>query len=591
MSKKAQPGIFVKITIVVFVLVTLVISCITFLCADSFSGILVEKERTISELTTVKLEQYFNSKYRFVSDQLDLMYTSQHIVEILSKCESDHSQYHQYSNVKFIMDYLNTISRSTDVLDVLLIPLDNTYAYTKTARRIGTVLPSFDYQSLSYVDRFMDSPRNMSIFYDPQPSYVVGENYPVLSFIGKLYRLRSSSKGEPIALFIVNVEVSSVESIYEQISTSEGIIYTIRNADNDVIFSNKNEYIGAQYDLLGFDPSETFINRKLGQTGIQVSYHNIEKAALPIIRRTIRQIIPIFAIGTVLILIFIFLFYRVYRRQIAAITRRMLKIDGIIPSERIAVRTHDEIGQLAQAFNQMCDMLNNYINLNYKAELERQAAELNALQAQVNPHFLFNIIECIRMQAIIEGDKKTPEMLMQLGNMMRWSTQFNETVVSLEDELEYVTNYLSLQAVRWKGLLDYDFDIPEILMDCGILKFTLQPVIENSIQHSAMFERGLKISIRAAYTENTITFTISNNGVGIDAPSLERLRDHISGRHEYPDFGIGLRNIHARYKMIFGEGYGLHINSTPSSGMSVTVLLPRLDRKELEEYVSNAYRR
>ena len=150
--------------------------------------------------------------------------------------------------------------------------------------------------------------------------------------------------------------------------------------------------------------------------------------------------------------------------------------DGDI-SVRLPVESSDEIGMLSSSFNDMCERLDDYIKRNYDAEIRRRTAELNALQAQINPHFLFNTIESIRMKAVEEGNMEIAQMLSLLGNMFRWSMRFDEKIVYIEDEVDYISSYLQLQRFRFSDKIDIDISVPDSLLDYGIPKLVLQPCL------------------------------------------------------------------------------------------------------------------
>ena len=187
------------------------------------------------------------------------------------------------------------------------------------------------------------------------------------------------------------------------------------------------------------------------------------------------------------------------------------------------------------------------------------------------------------MRAVEEGNLDVSEMLMQLGQMFHWMIQLDKRIVYLEDELDYNEAYLDLQKLRYENSFDSEFQIPDDTLYLGVPKFSLQPIIENALLHG-LKENGLQgtITLTASVHQQTLTLQVADNGSGMDADTLSRLQQHIAGTREYPDFGIGIRNVHARIRMLFGDGYGVAVQSRLHAGTVVTVTLPACEKKVME---------
>jgi sensor histidine kinase YesM len=579
-------GIFGKITLSVCVIVALVLFAAASLSIGRFTGILLDKERVITGQAVQKLTEFMTEKYNLVYNQTTLMNSSNHVSDILARCEEDPSLYHNFANVKFIMDYLYAVCFSDEkILDVILVTPDNTYSYSKSNRHKGAVLTSYDFTSLGFIGSLKNSSRNIMAFYDPAPPYVAGSKEPVISLAGKLYNPKAFPQKQLAAYVIINYAAGVFGEIYHQLEPSEQVGYLIANSEGDVIYSSAPAYLGGNLKTLGFPADAQLIKSSVGISGIQIIAVFSENAIRAAANRQIGMMIPIYAASAVMILAVILLFYRIYKKRVFAITGRMLSIGSGDLSDRLPVTSNDEIGKLSAAFNQMCAALDTYIKLNYKAEIARRQAQVNALQAQINPHFLFNTIESIRMQAMLRSDADVAEMLAKLGNMFRWMMQYDERFVYLEDEIEYVTSYLCLQQVRFQDRIDIDLDVADNLMYLGLPKFTLQPVVENALMHGLGQGRRLRLALGARAEDGRLILSVKDDGPGIDPERLKRLLAHIEGDAPDGEFGIGLRNVHQRLKMLFGDAYGLIIESPPRGGTAVTIALPALGKKEMEKHV------
>lgn len=217
---------------------------------------------------------------------------------------------------------------------------------------------------------------------------------------------------------------------------------------------------------------------------------------------------------------------------------------------------------------------------------KRQAQYL-ALQNQINPHFLYNTLEGIRGEAIAAGLDNVARMTEALATFFRYTISNLENLVTVEDELGNIENYFLIQRYRFGERLRLevvcDDDDRAALMQCRIPKLTLQPIVENSIVHGVERKVGRgNLRIRIVGTEKRILITLSDDGLGMDGATLERLNgqlaatrlDYVRGESERQG-GIALINVNNRIKLLFGEQYGLWIYSTPGVGTDVEVTLPR----------------
>ena len=189
----------------------------------------------------------------------------------------------------------------------------------------------------------------------------------------------------------------------------------------------------------------------------------------------------LFASLSATILLMSLIFY-MYSNRLKILVRFMEKVKEGNFTSRIQVQSEDEIGKLAEAFNDMCEQLSQYIKRVYSAEIETKSAEINALQAQVNPHFLYNTLESIRMQALKMQKPEIAEMISLLGNLFRWSVKAKSKIVEMEQEIYYLTTYLQLQKVRFSDKLDVDIQMSDELMNKGIPKLLLAAVDRECIR-------------------------------------------------------------------------------------------------------------
>ncbi len=240
---------------------------------------------------------------------------------------------------------------------------------------------------------------------------------------------------------------------------------------------------------------------------------------------------------------------------------------SILPSN------NDEIGELTHNFNYMLTRIAILIENQYQLGQEVKNLELKALQAQINPHFLYNTLDLINWMSIKYSAPKIGEVITSLSKFYRLSLSKGEDLVPFKNELDQVNAYVQIQNMRFDNEINFITDIPEDLYDYKILKITLQPLIENSILHG-IFEKDSEsgtIKISGRLTDNEISIFVEDDGVGIPEEKLNTLLKSIDTKDLH---GYGVRNIHERLQLKYGEKYGLFYSSTVGAGTRVEVRIP-----------------
>lgn len=251
--------------------------------------------------------------------------------------------------------------------------------------------------------------------------------------------------------------------------------------------------------------------------------------------------------------------------------------------ERIDLSGYAEISMVATKFNQMMDQIDelteDLIESNsqlYESEISKQRAEMAFLNSQINPHFLYNTLECIQGIAANKGVHEIKDMTAALSQIFRYSIKGGEEV-SVREEFGIVERYLLIQKIRFEDRFDVIYEVDEQLLDYKIKKMLLQPIVENAVFHGLelMMERGLLHIQLCILEEKKLLMKIVDNGMGIKEERLLHIRkelDDVEKREE----AIGLINVHKRIVLAYGKGYGLQIESEENKGTVVTLLLPWL---------------
>ncbi|QQZ60146.1 sensor histidine kinase [Paenibacillus sonchi] len=283
-----------------------------------------------------------------------------------------------------------------------------------------------------------------------------------------------------------------------------------------------------------------------------------------------------------ILLLGLLLGYRLARsivRPVSKLTEKMRRIEkGDLDNLEeqalgfVSQTAQDEVSQLNRTFQMMIRRIRELIDENYAKQLVIRETELKALQAQINPHFLYNTLESINWLAKVNKQKQISDMVEALGFLLRSSIGLKDPLISLEKELSIVRSYVIIQRTRFEERLDFRLDVPDGLLDALIPKLTLQPLVENAIRYA--LEPNIEpciISISISRTEDGLDLRVSDNGPGMTADFIRGLEQ---GRIQTRGEGIGLANIAERIQIVFGQEWGTEIESRPGEGTTIHVHIP-----------------
>ena len=243
---------------------------------------------------------------------------------------------------------------------------------------------------------------------------------------------------------------------------------------------------------------------------------------------------------------------------------------------KVNIESDDEIGELSKAFNIMIAKIKELMLQNLKEQELKRKSELKALQAQINPHFLYNTLDSIIWMA--EG-KKCDEVVMMtssLAKLFRLSISKGEEIITIRNEIEHIKSYLTIQKMRYRDKLDFEIDVDENILKYRTLKILLQPLVENAIYHGIKNKEGTGvIRITGGVVGDCILLQVIDNGVGMSSEEVENILK--SAARSESGSGVGVKNVNERIKIYFGENYGLEFISRPDEGTTANIRLPILE--------------
>lgn len=264
---------------------------------------------------------------------------------------------------------------------------------------------------------------------------------------------------------------------------------------------------------------------------------------------------------------------RAMYRPIQIMTDTIEKVSGGDLSLRVEVMTEDEIGTLSQEFNEMLDHIEDLIHQVVEEERQKKDAELEALQYQITPHFLYNTLNSIKYAALIKGEKELGGLIGDFVELLQASINKKGTYLTVADEVHILKNYIRLQEFRYEGRFQVVFDIDEDALGCYIPRLILQPLVENALLHGMdMKEEKGELCIKGRVSEGVLTLSVSDNGRGMTAEQIDTLLSNKAKKTSGLS-AIGIPNIKERLELYYEEKGGIQYESN-EFGTTASIFLP-----------------
>lgn len=270
----------------------------------------------------------------------------------------------------------------------------------------------------------------------------------------------------------------------------------------------------------------------------------------------------------------------------------LVEVTQQVSQGNLQVRSHVNTGveakQLSESLNTMIDKINALLEQVKKEQIRIRKAEFELLQAQINPHFLYNTLDTIIWLAESDEQKQVVHMVESLSDFFRTSLNQGKDIISIKEEIQHVRSYLEIQQMRYQDILEYEIDVPEEFYQNTIPKITVQPLVENALYHGIKNKRGKgKITVRGYREDSFFILEVRDNGIGMQTERLVQVRNALLYKQLAESKVYGLYNVNERIRLNCGEEYGLRISSTYQEGTTVKIFLPDADSglSSLEEEI------
>ena len=530
-------------------------------CYHQIRRLLIEREETAITETLIQECYSLNNKTDGYMNAMNHILWDNNVQQALSKSYT--SNYDMYLSFRDIIDPLFATIRSlNEDFNAITVYTDN------------PINPHGN--ELRPLDDIKDTSWFSKIGTHPKPFFYISPDSREMLLIGKIQESSQPYTNVIVINIKYNKAFSSMESLYEQsygivlLDENEAPIYT-----HYAFMDTQKNHILSAAQLTGNDSRElahayVIKNTQELQHGWQLYLYRPTSIIFAPASDISIVILAIILLCIFSVIIISSLLSKILVKPIELLIRQMKDVEKGDFNITASYSSNDEIGRLFSGFSHMVQKLSYMIDEVLKSKIAQQKYEMKALQAQINPHFLYNSLSLINGKALMAGQDDIGQMARLLSTFYRTTLNKGKNIITVANELENIKSYINIQFIMHSDSFDVAYDLDEAAYDCPMINLLLQPLVENAICHGIDLKetagRGL-LSISCRRFEEKIIFKISDNGPGIPPEKLKTILLSKSS-------GYGIQNVHHRIQLFYGPDYGLSYESENGLGTTVTVTIP-----------------
>lgn len=554
--------------------------------------ILVVSNTILYNSSIVKTKQNINNESNLISNHLKMMH--ENLITCANIGAKDINRIYQGTEIEKISE-ISFVSIKSDIFtaldydkicfpdisSIIFIDVNNNIVWN--GFREHPDLKKVSEELLSHIEK--SGPPNCVVFpIQPRPYFEDGSNEAVLT-IGK--RIISMQSGENIGYILINVKENTVSSIFPNeigenyyVIDEEGKVVSSLNKEKlqqtvqpenlrQKLLNDQNDSFQVNVDNNSYLITAQRIPELNWTLVSQISIRNLTKD----IQVTSSLITIIGLICIILAIILIFILSDRITKPIEKLTKAAQKLQTGDFTVKCDVMSKDEVGTLSQVFNEMIEKISDLLERVRSEQKKKREYELAMIQEQIKPHFLYNTLDLIYVLCSTGNASEGAKTTKALADYYRTSLSNGNEIITIKEELKNIENYLYIQKERYSDIIDFKLEVDSGIYCCSILKMTLQPLVENAIYHG-LKEKDDKgyIIVSGQMEEDFVRLEVLDNGVGMDENQFQTLlqeESQNSRRH------FGLRSVHERLQLYFGENYGITVQSKKNEGTKVTIRIPK----------------
>lgn len=470
------------------------------------------------------------------------------------------------------------VSADRTIVSAFLVPPSGRpWAFSSTSREVAV---EFSFLTVPWFSGLPSAGGRLHIVPPHSDAGFARDRQTVLTFARNYYDLETlpaRDGGTVLATLLIDVDSGVIQDMFQGFDFGQGSFLTLTDARGTLVYDGRDPGgkgldSGLPIPQTGFHPLSRKLSTPDWTLHLYVSQPSLDQRTLALTGWVL--------LGMLACVLALLAAARVFRRWFTAPFHQILtSIESIERGDlsvQIPVSRPDELGLLAASFNRMASELQGYIERVYLTKIRQREAEMEALRSRLEPHFLYNTLEVIRMGALGQHDQTTASMIEALSVQLRYVLDAGEETIPLADELAMVRNYHFLLKARYDDRTDLEITVEPELMARPILKLTIQPLIENAVIHGfGPRQWHGRIQVGATLEDRGVEVTVFDDGVGMDAGRLAQVRAVLAGgeRPAGREF-LGLLGVHQRLRLYYGPSAGLEIESSPGVGTLVRVSVP-----------------
>ncbi|MGD1823034.1 MAG: sensor histidine kinase [Pleomorphochaeta sp.] len=480
---------------------------------------------------------------------------------------NNQNQLMNFFNIK--MDLFNIIDKMDSIS---ILAKDDTLYYIK--RGTGSILedptlfPNKETFKAISIDKLDKAYKHQILFSDNK---------------GELYlarQIKNPDTNTYLGIILLQFSVNRLSELFPLHLVNEDNHMLITNNDGEILYSDLGLNASSLEEYKELEKTNKYLinNIDYNKQGFNISLLVNERDLLRAVDKLRAITILLIVLSYIAVIIIARKISQSLVRPIAKIRKGIDKISSGDYSYKLNIESTDELGDVAKAFENMSNKIDVLINEVYATELSEKEATIASLTSQINPHFLYNTLDMVKSMAEIEGNEDISDIVKALSVLFRYSTKTDRLIVTVAEEIANLENYIKIIDARFGSKIRFKIHCPDEVKNCNIIKLSLQPLVENSIQHG-LLERNNSgtIIINITKEDNYLKIIEQDNGSGMKVEEFNKLQNDLKlGKtvksNKYG--GVGIRNINERIRLYYGEDYGINIFNYPENGLKVEMIIP-----------------
>ncbi|WP_141728546.1 MULTISPECIES: sensor histidine kinase [Robinsoniella] len=575
-----------QVFVVVIFFMLIFIGMFLFIFTKKIESDNVTYSRQLLQNANKRLENYFDEIASIANEANYNYYLQNYLI-----AEKDNAEgYSNLTNAKSMQDYEmsskvfnSSLNSRTDVTSLMIFGKKSLLLH-KSIYEFWSVVQ--DYDSYPWYQKAIETP-NTSVITGPMRHEFLKDNTEQTISLSR--RISSYEDGSFLGVILIDLNLNKIAEIFESFyANGEGALCILNDQGQIVYPMNYDKVTPQLLEKLNSSAKDNFIAR-IDQEEYQVVAATFEKADWKVLsitstgklKESMYDTLGIVIAAIVLVMVILGV---ALSRILKGVVNPILRLKGHIDladeghlTERAEVLNHNETGALSKSFNKMLDRIENLMGEVVNEQEEKRKYELQALQAQINPHFLYNTLDSIIWMAEAKNSDVVP-MTEALAKLFRISLNKGNEFIRIEDEMEHVRNYLVIQSMRYTDKFTYHIEIKDEVRYCKTIKLIVQPIVENSIYHGIKKKRGKgRIDILAYREKEKLCIRIQDDGNGMNEETCRAILTKDSKFENSSGSGIGVKNVNERIQLYFGKEYGLRYTSVLGEGTTAELVLPVIE--------------